>query len=832
MLISFNWLKQYTGLPSSTTPEEIAEKLKLSTVEVEKVERQGKDLKSIVVGLVKKVVKHPDADKLKVCTVNDGAQDWQVVCGGSNVKEGMKVAFGRIGAKVRWHGEGELVVLAKAKIRGVESFGMICASTEIGLGDRFPLKEEKEILDLSEILDIGNWKLGYELAKVLGMDDVIFEIDNKSLSNRPDLWGHYGMAREVAALFKKALIAYPIKKTKKQDTRNKQIQNYKLQIDVEDKKLCPRYMAVAIDGIKIASSPDWLQKKLLAVGLRPINNIVDITNYIMLDLGQPMHAFDESKVLKSIKSVKSEITVRRAKDGEKFTTLDGIEYELKSENLVIANKEKAIALAGVIGGLESGIGNETTAIIYESANFDASSIRKTSTRLGLRTDSSARFEKSLDPNNCELAMRKAIELTLELCPGAKIASKIVDVKDFHLQQGPIELPLEFLHKKIGVEIDKKEAIKILANLGFEVKEKKGVLLVKIPTWRATKDISIAEDLIEEVARVYGYGNIPASLPKFPIVPPSKNELLALERTIKEILALEFGFSEVYNYSFVSPQLLQRLGIDSAGLIELDNPVAEDRPFLGRSLWPGLLENAEMNLHRFDEVKMFEIGKVFNSEISGLRVSGNSDELLPGQPLYLGLVFAGKGVLTPFYELSNALAGVFERLGCAAEFKPATHELGKVIHRGRQAQILVSGEGIGAITEISPSFSERLGVDSRVAVAELDLDKLLSLVNDNIQYHKISQYPSVVRDIAFMVDKKIEHARIVFELKKIDRLIVGVELFDVYEGKNLPAGKKSLAYHITYRSDDRTLESAEVDAAHAKVGEVLKKKFEAEVRCVL
>src|SRR3990167_1566474 len=405
MLISFNWLKQYTGLPSSTTPEEIAEKLKLSTVEGEKVDRQGKDLKTIVVGLVNKVVKHPEADKLKVCTVNDGAQDWQGVCGGSNVKEGMKVAFGRIGAKVRWHGEGELVVLAKAKIRGVESFGMICASTEIGLGDRFPLKEEKEILDLSEILDIGNWKLGYELAKVLGMDDVIFEIDNKSLSNRPDLWGHYGIAREVAALFKKALIAYPIKKTKKQDTRNKQIQNYKLQIDVEDKKLCPRYMAVAIDGIKIASSPDWLQKKLLAVGLRPINNIVDITNYIMLDLGQPMHAFDSLKLKNQ--NGKFTIVVRRATDGERFTTLDGKECELASDNLVIANENKAIALAGVIGGLDSGIGDETTTIIYESANFNAANVRRTSVKLGLRTDSSARFEKSLDPNNCEPAMRKA-----------------------------------------------------------------------------------------------------------------------------------------------------------------------------------------------------------------------------------------------------------------------------------------------------------------------------------------------------------------------------------------------------------------------------------------
>ncbi|MBI4993205.1 MAG: hypothetical protein HZC26_03680 [Candidatus Magasanikbacteria bacterium] len=398
-----------------------------------------------------------------------------------------------------------------------------------------------------------------------------------------------------------------------------------------------------------------------------------------------------------------------------------------------------------------------------------------------------------------------------------------------LKNCPIELPLEFLSKKIGGEIEKKEIIKILTNLGFGVKEKKSVLSVKIPTWRATKDISIAEDLVEEVARIYGYGNIQTSLPKFPIVPPPKNELRSLERKIKEILALEFNFSEVCNYSFVSPQLLEKLGIDSADLIELDNPMAKDRPFLRRSLWPGLLENAEANLHRFDEVKMFEIGRVFNSEVAGLRVSGNSDELLPGQPLYLGLVFAGKGVLTPFYELSAALAGALDRLGCVVVLKPATHELGKVIHRGRQAQILVNGEGVGAVTEISPSFSERLGINERVVVAEVDLEKLLPVLKNSLRYQPLPVYPEVIRDIAFVVDKKVEHAQIVFELKKVNQLIVGVEIFDVYEGKNLPAGKKSVAYHITYRSDSKTLEFAEVDAAHVRVGEVLNKKFEAEVR---
>ncbi|MBI4993204.1 MAG: hypothetical protein HZC26_03675 [Candidatus Magasanikbacteria bacterium] len=354
MLISFNWLRQYIDLPNSLTPEELALKLTMSTVEVEKVERQGKDLDNIVVGLVKKVTKHPDADKLKVCEVDVGpsairqAQGSghfvQVVCGGSNVREGMLVAFGKVGAQVRWHGDGDLVELKPAKIRGVESFGMICASTEIGLGNRFPLKDEKEILDLTHLTPAchatqgvagrpahspskGEGNVGTPLAEVLGLDDVIFEIDNKSLSNRPDLWGHYGIAREVAALFKKELVVYPIKKTKKQDTNKLQITNYKLQIDIEDKKLCPRYMAAAIEGIKVAPSPDWLQKKLLAVGLRPINNIVDITNFIMLDLGQPMHAFGAYRIenpKSKIRNSKLTITVRRAEEGERFVESLGI----------------------------------------------------------------------------------------------------------------------------------------------------------------------------------------------------------------------------------------------------------------------------------------------------------------------------------------------------------------------------------------------------------------------------------------------------------------------------------------------------------------------------
>lgn len=828
MLISYNWLKEFVNLPDSLTPKEVALKLTMSTVEVEKVEKQCAFLDKIVVGKVISAEKHPDADKLKVCKVDIGSEQLQVVCGGSNVRVSMLVALGKVGAKVKWHGEGELVELKPTTIRGVESFGMICASTEIGLEEMFPLKNEKEILDLSDYLTPGpspykgEGNIGKSFAEVLGLNDVIFEIDNKSITNRPDLWGHYGIAREVAALFKKELKAYPIKNIKKQDTK-------KLQINVEDKKLCPRYMAVAIGGVKVAPSPVWLQAKIRAVGLRPINNIVDITNYVMYDLGQPMHAFDNSKLsaqgasASGGKNSKVQIVVRRAEDGEKFVTLDEKEHVLTNEDLLIATEEKAVALAGVMGGLESGISEATDTIVFESANFDASSIRKTSIRLGLRTDSSARFEKSLDPNLCELALQKAIGMTLELCPNAYLSSKIVDEKNFHLATGPINLDWEFLDKKIGVKIGHKEIVGILKQLGFEIKENKGGLSVKIPTWRATKDISIPEDLVEEVARIFGYDNIKTCLPMFPITPPEQNQLRLLERKIKDLLVLEHNFSETYNYSFVSPKLSEKCDIDFADLIELDNPIAKDRPYLRVSLLPGLLENTEKNIHFVDNIRLFEIGKIFEKNKPGMRTRTNSDELLPRQRTMLGVVYTAKDDKMPFYEVSEAINGILNKLRIKYDLVSQKDEkTEKFIHPSRQAVIKVGDDIVGIMAELHPSIQQSFGIEGRVAMVEIGLDNLLTHISDRSDYQKIAQYPAVMRDVAFVIDKNVQHAEIVSSLRTLDPLICAVKLFDVFSGVNIGEDKKSLAYHITYRSDNKTLESEEVDKVHHKVVDAVEK----------
>jgi phenylalanyl-tRNA synthetase beta chain len=395
----------------------------------------------------------------------------------------MKVALAGIGAKVKWHGEGELVELKPVEIRGVPSEGMICGADEIGLLELFPKKEEKEIVDLTHLTA----KPGTALAVALGLDDVVFEIDNKSLSNRPDLWGHYGIAREVAALFGKSLKPYQAKNIKTREHKNTKALS--LMVEVEDKKLCPRYMAVAVNGISVGDSPEWMQTKLRAAGVRPVNVLVDITNYVMMEVGQPMHVFDADRLHKNMKALKNEsgIVVRRAKEGEMLKALDGKEYKLTTDMLVIADTEKPLAIAGVMGGEASGVTGETASVIFEAATFDSVSIRKTSTALGLRSDSSARFEKSLPPEHAEIALKKAVELTLALVPGSRVASVVVDKKVPVKKRAPIVIPFALLSKKLGISVKTKEISTILTHLGFSVRASKAAHTITVPAWRA-KDI--------------------------------------------------------------------------------------------------------------------------------------------------------------------------------------------------------------------------------------------------------------------------------------------------------------------------------------------------------
>jgi len=816
MNISFNWLKKYVSLPDSVSAEEVAEKLKLSTVEVEGIVRQGKDLENIIVGKIMSAEKHPNADKLKVCKVDAGNEQVQVVCGGSNVQEGMLVALAKVGAKVRWHGEGELVELKPTAIRGVDSSGMICASTEIGLGNTFPLKEEKEILDLS-FLKI---KPGMPLSEALHLNDAIFEIDNKSLSNRPDLWGHYGMAREVAALFGRKLKEY-------QTIKIKPGKETKIAVEVEDKKLCPRYMAIAVSGIKAAPSPEWLQNSLSAAGLRPINNIVDITNYIMMDLGQPMHAFDAAKLASADKKIT--INVRAAGDEKNFTTLDGVKRKLNKDTLLIADNKHVLAIAGVMGGLDSGISDATDTIIFESANFDAGSVRRTSTRLGLRTDSSSRFEKSLDPNLCETALYKAVEMVLSLCPGSKAASNLADVSNFHLATGPVVADLAGFDKKIGSHIPEKKIISILQSLGFGViKKGKEALSVTIPTWRATKDVSITEDLTEEVVRIYGFDNIVAIMPSFPINPPEANPVRQLERRIKNILSLELAATEVDNYAFVSARAIANVGDDIGKYAELDNPLSKETPYLRRNLLINILENTAKNITGRESLKLFEIGKTYLLEQPGARVKANSPDLLPRQDIWLAYVCADKKSRNQFWDAKRAAEAILKDFGYEYNLAPVAENF-PWQHPGRAAEIRAGGTVVGWVYEVHPRVAEAFGIDGKIGVLELNLDELSAKSKSGVAYESIPEFPTVERDLAIVLPKKVTHAEIMALLKSVDPLLHSVKLFDVYEGENIGADKKSMAYRFTFLDRGRTLSAAEADAVQNKIIKILQDKLKAEVR---
>lgn len=824
MLISKNWLLQFTTIPEYITPEKLGHDLTMRVVEVEDIIYESRFLDNIFVGRVVTVEKHPNADKLNICSVDFGQKDLvQVVCGGSNLTKGMLCVFGALGARVRLHGEGDLIELKRVKIKDIESCGMICSSDEIGLGDMFPKNNEKEILDFSDL----KFEVGTSLAEALGLDDVVYSIDNKSITHRPDLWGHYGIAREVSALYGGEFKNYL---TSNYNINDEDLyvsgSEWKLDISVEDTKACPRYMGLVLSGIEIGESPTWLKKRLMSVGVKSINNVVDVTNFVMLELGQPMHAFDADYISDPDDVKRISISVRKAHNEESFVSLDEKEYELTAEDLVIAIDNRVIALAGVKGSNNSGVSCSTNTIILESANFDAVTVRRTATRHGLRTDASARYEKMLDPTMCELAMRRAVKLLQEVCPNAKVVSNFVDQSSFSIAQGHIELSIDFVHRKIGVEIGQKEIVRILESLGFGVKTKKDVLYITIPVWRATKDISIREDLVEEIARIYGYDNIPSSLPTFSIIPPVRNSLRDLEISLRQFLAYEAGYTEVLNYSFVSIDTIKKSADNVNEYIELENPIAKDRSLLRRSLVTNMLINVEENLHRFNTVRIFEIGKVFRAEEKGQ--ADGIGGTLPKQDTLLAMMYAEKGELTPFFKLSTRFAETLARMGVTVKYEKSKN-LSNLIHPGRYASIKVDDVFVGFVGEVHPLAQERFGIGVRTAILEVNLEKLLPFVNNKDSYVPLSQYPSTERDVAFFVNVNTEHATISAFLIESDILIVGVELFDIFEGEGVPKGKKSMAYRITYRSDEKTLEGVDVDKAHDRIIEQLIVKFDIEVR---
>jgi len=827
MKLSLNWLKDFVNIPKEITPEKLAEELTLKTVEVEGIEKQGENLKGVVVGELLDIKKHPDADKLKVCIVDVGEdKSKQIICGGINLEKNMYVAVAKIGAKVKWHGEGELVEIKKTKIRGVESEGMICASSEIGVENLLPCGD-KEIIDLFALRhperaitnegsrNFSRQTIGEKLTNILGLDDVILEIDNKSLTNRPDLWNHIGMAREIAAIFgvemKKNIFSENNGILRRDLPAVETSQDDALVVDVQNQKLCPRYMAVAMSGIKIGPSPDWMQKRLLAVGMRPINNIVDITNYVMLEVGQPMHAFGKSKVKEA------DIIIRNAKENEEITTLDGEQRKLDEGALVIADSEKPIAIAGIMGGANSEIDENTTEIILESANFEKENNRKTSVKLGLRTEAVMRYEKGLDPTLAKTALTRCIELIKEIIPESQISSNDVDIANFNLKQTPIKISIEYINKKIGVEISKDKIVNILESLGFDVETQDlAFLQVSVPSWRATGDVDIADDIVEEIARIYGYNNIKPQMPNVKIEPSGENQELKFIKKIKNILGVGCGMAEVSNYSFISEKQVQDLGLELGKCIKLSNPLSEAQELLRPNLAINLLKNAKDNLRFFSDFKIFEIGNVFKNIEGDECADPSCKEKLSWQEKFIGGVIVGDKNSTPFYQAKEIVEGLLNNFGIDFTIIP-DEKCESWKHPYRSAKFQISNfkfqnYNVGYLAEVSPIVAKNMGVkNARVAVFEISIKALPELLKGEKIYQKISPFPAVLRDVAVVADKQILAYNIISTIKKIGgQILKDISFFDYYEGDQIEANKKSLAFHLEFQAEDRTLGDKEVD----------------------
>lgn len=817
MLVSLNWLKEFVAIPKNISPTKLGELLTMHTVEVEDVIEQGKDLEKIIVGQIKALRQHPNADRLRIATVSDGKRQYQVVCGGSNLYEGMLVAFATVGARVKWHGEGELVTLEPAVIRSETSEGMICAAEEIGLENLFPSADEKAVVDLKGLAT--GKQTGKLLADALGLNDVIYDIDNKSMTHRPDLWSHYGMARDISAFLPAKLKPLAVRPLPRPQGNGK-----KLAVTVKDTKLCSRYVAVRIDGLEVKPSPSWLQQRLLACGLRPINNIVDITNYVMLETGQPTHAFDAGRL-------GNRIVVRTAAKGERMATLDGQKRKLDEKMLVITDGKVPVAIAGVMGGEDSEVGEATTSIIVEAATFDAVSVRTTAQRLGLRTEASARFEKSLDPALSEVAVKRIFQLLKESCPGVVIGSPVADVKRPQSKPKAISVDADWLNERLGEAVPVATAKTVLKRLGFTVGGNTKRLAVTPPSWRATKDVSIPEDIVEEVARIHGFGNITPSYPLVPMRAPAANPLRSFTHAVKDVLAGSARLHETISPAFTNEAQLEKAGLDPAGHIRIANPISSDCTLLRSSLIPNLLEQVIINQRQYDRIGLFETGSVFWRKDGEWPMGSSGRDVLPQQPLHLGIVHNGADGEQAFFALKGAVQLVAAAWAGEIRYRFMEGTMPGFAEPATCADIIIKDSAVGYAAIINEQTAKRIGLKTPTAIAEIDIARLRAALSDvpAVQYATKPQYPEVRRDIAFVVNEKIVYNEIVETVRAASARVEMIEPFDIYRGENIGSGSKSIAIHLALRDPQKTLSSEEADTEIKTIVAALEKKLQAKLR---
>jgi len=806
MHISINWLKDFIKIPAKVKAADIADALTRHTVEVEGSVSQADRFAQVVVGRVLELKPHPNADRLRLTVVDVKKTKLHIVCGAPNIAVGQLVPVALVGAVLPDGTE-----IQAAEIRGEKSAGMLCAEDELGLG-----QSHEGIMVLSD-----KAKVGQPFAQYLKADDVVLEVDNKSLSNRPDLLCHYGLARELGVILDLDLKPYDKFLNKFDWPAGK---DQALAVKVEERDLCPRYQAVRIDNISVQESPAWLKERLVAVEQRPINNIVDLANYVMLEIGQPLHAFDAAKI--------KQITVRRAGAKSVLETLDGQERTLEAGDLVIASGREAVAIAGIMGGQDSAVTAKTTAIILEAANFQAAAVRRTAQRLNLRTEASLRFEKSLDPELTELALRRFLTLLKKICPEMKIASALVDVRAAAPAATVIDLDLDWLSAKLGQAVPRDQAINILAKLGFVIKDKAAAILsVTVPSWRATKDVSAKEDLAEEILRFYGYDNIVPRLPLETLRLPEGNPERSLERRIKNILSLQAALTEVYNYSFLGADQLTRLNLDFSRYLKIVNPLSDMQTHLRQSLAPGLIANVRNNQAKAERLAFFELGSAFFNT-SGRWPKENGDQTLPYQEKRVAFILADEDE-NLFGRAKGIAATLFQDLlGFRTETEfIATESAPGWAAPAVSAKIMVSGREIGLVAAVGAKASANINLKKPAVLAELSFPVLLDLVLSRpaISFQEAPKYPPVRRDLSVVVPSEIMYNKIKQAIVGFDPLIAAAELFDVYSGDKLPAGERSLAFHLTYQSVDKTLTAAAVDKLEASLLQHLTESFGAKLR---
>ena len=811
MKVSLNWIRDYVQLPADADLKKLAYDLTMSTVEVEDATDLGASFHDMVVGVINTIEQHPNADKLKVCKTDIGGRVEDIVCGGSNLREGMKVAVALPGAMCKWHGEGDLVEIKKSKLRGVDSYGMICGAVEIGLADLFPTKEEAHILDLSDF----DAPAGTPLADALDLNDIILEIDNKSMTNRPDLWGHYGIAREIAALYDLPMTQFPHFDRNVENTSG-------FHVTVEDAERCPRMTGTQIENVCVKPAPYWMQVRIWKTGMRPINALVDITNYVMLATGQPSHAYDSDHIA-------GHIIVRRAKAGETLTLLNGKELPLSTDDLTIADDAGIVGLAGVMGGAKDSILPTTSKVILEIANFQAAGIRRTALRYDNRTEASARYEKAIDPERCDQALDLSMQLFSDLYPEMKVTG-LVDEYPRHLKPAEIDVPLSWLERRLGKRLSPDEIKHKMELLGYGITFNGDNMHVVVPTWRSTGDVSIQADIMEEVARMYGYENFEAE-PITTTFDGAINQLdKDLERRIKEYLAIRCGMQEIFTYPWMEESYVNAVLQSTEGILSLSTPPSPAERFVRSSLLPNLCKAVVKNERYFNEFSIFETAQVFRDE--NYTSPYDPREKLPSQRKNVAGAFAttDKDITALFRKAK----GVVEMMARYVHMEALTFKQAeKPVWADNVVWLNIyrSEEKVGDLALLAKKVSMACGIKNmNVMLFQLDQDSLVPLKSRTNTFTHLAEYPMTDYDISLLVDGSVQWKDVAQTVRGIkSELLHGAAFVDEYRGKQVPAGKKSLTLRLAIGSKDKTLTSAEIEEVASGVLNKIAKRFGAELR---